>query len=36
VGFVSWFYHRADTPLIPSGLLGPVRLVPVAETALIP
>jgi hypothetical protein len=36
VSFVSWFYHRADTPLIPSGLLGPVRLVPVAETALIP
>jgi hypothetical protein len=36
VGFVSWFYHRADTPLIPSGLLGPVRLVPVAETVLIP
>ena len=36
VGFVTWFYHRADTPLIPSGLLGPVRLVPVAESVLLP
>jgi hypothetical protein len=36
VGFVNWFYHRADTPLVPSGLVGPVRLVPVAETALAP
>jgi hypothetical protein len=36
VGFVNWFYHRADTPLIPSGLLGPVRLVPVAEAILTP
>ena len=25
-GFVTWFYHRADTPLRPSGLIGPVTL----------
>lgn len=25
-GFVTWFYHREDTPLRPSGLLGPVTL----------
>ena len=25
-GFVTWFYHREDTPLRPSGLLGPVSL----------
>jgi hypothetical protein len=24
--FTTWSYHRADTPLLPSGLLGPVRL----------
>nr|MCU0793799.1 hypothetical protein [Opitutaceae bacterium] len=36
VGFVNWFYHRADTPLLPSGLVGPVRLVPVAEAILKP
>ncbi len=36
IGFVTWFYHRADTPLLPSGLLGPVRLVPLAETVLVP
>jgi hypothetical protein len=24
--FVIWYYHRADTPLLPAGLLGPVRL----------
>ena len=24
--FVTWFYHREDTPLRPSGLLGPVKL----------
>lgn len=24
--FTVWYYHRQDTPLIPSGLLGPVRL----------
>lgn len=36
VGFVNWFYHRPDTKVIPSGLLGPVRLVPVAEAELKP
>jgi hypothetical protein len=36
LAFVNWFYHRKDTPLIPSGLLGPVRLLPVAETVLKP
>jgi hypothetical protein len=35
-GFVVWYYHREDTPLIPSGLLGPVRLIPVATTVLKP
>lgn len=30
-GFVTWYYHRSDTPLIPSGLLGPVRLVQLEE-----
>ncbi len=36
LAFVNWFYHRKDTPLIPSGLLGPVRLIPKAEVALKP
>lgn len=36
LAFVNWFYHRKETPLIPSGLLGPVRLLPVAETVLKP
>ncbi len=35
-GFVVWYYHRKDTPLMPAGLLGPVRLIPRAETALAP
>jgi len=26
--FVVWYYHRKDTPLLPSGLLGPVTLIP--------
>jgi hypothetical protein len=26
--FVIWYYHRKDTPLLPSGLLGPVTLIP--------
>jgi hypothetical protein len=30
-GFVIWYYHRKETPLIPSGLLGPVKLVPMIE-----
>jgi hypothetical protein len=34
LAFVNWFYHRKDTPLLPSGLLGPVRLIPVAEMDL--
>jgi hypothetical protein len=34
LAFVNWFYHRKDTPLIPSGLLGPVQLIPRAETVL--
>lgn len=36
LAFVNWFYHRKDTPLIPSGLLGPVRLLPRAEMLLMP
>ncbi|MGL4511981.1 MAG: glycosylhydrolase-like jelly roll fold domain-containing protein, partial [Lacipirellulaceae bacterium] len=34
--FTSWFYHRRDTPLLPAGLIGPVRLVPYGEVALRP
>jgi hypothetical protein len=26
--FVIWYYHRKDTPLLPAGLLGPVKLIP--------
>jgi hypothetical protein len=36
LAFVNWFYHRQDTPLIPSGLLGPVQLIPRAEAVLQP
>jgi hypothetical protein len=36
LAFVNWFYHRKDTPLIPAGLLGPVRLIPRAEAILKP
>ena len=36
LAFVNWFYHRKDTPLIPAGLLGPVQLIPRAETVLKP
>jgi len=36
LAFVNWFYHRKDTPLIPAGLLGPVKLVPQAEAVLAP
>lgn len=32
-GFVVWYYHRKDTPLIPAGLVGPVQLVPL-KTAI--
>ena len=27
VTFVTWSYHTKDTPLLPAGLVGPVRLV---------
>ena len=36
LAFVNWYYHRKETPLIPSGLLGPVKFVPLAETILEP
>ena len=26
-GFVVWYYHRKDTPLLPAGLVGPVYLI---------
>jgi hypothetical protein len=26
--FVTWYYHRKNTALLPAGLIGPVRLVP--------
>ncbi len=35
-GFVTWFYHRADTPLLPSGLLGPVALQTQASRTISP
>jgi len=25
--FVVWYYHRKDTPLVKSGLLGPVKII---------
>jgi hypothetical protein len=25
--FVIWYYHRKDTPLVKSGLIGPVKIV---------
>lgn len=31
--FVTWSYFGADSPLVPSGLLGPVRLMRPAEVA---
>ncbi len=31
-GFVVWYYHKADTPLEPAGLIGPVRLVAGVES----
>ena len=33
--FVTWNYVEKDTPLLPAGLRGPVRLVPVAELSLV-
>jgi hypothetical protein len=35
-GFVTWFYHRADTPLLPSGLLGPITLQTQASRTISP
>jgi len=29
-GFVVWYHHRKDTPLLPSGLVGPVTLMPLS------
>jgi hypothetical protein len=26
--FVIWYYHRKNSPLLPSGLIGPVSLTP--------
>ncbi len=34
--FVVWYYHRKDTPLLPSGLVGPVTLVPHVLTTVRP
>jgi hypothetical protein len=34
--FVTWFYHREDTPLRPSGLLGPVTLMLHSDIAPFP
>ena len=36
LAFVNWYYHRKDTPLIPAGLLGPVKLISCAEMVLKP
>jgi hypothetical protein len=36
LAFVNWFYHRKDTPLIPSGLIGPVQLIPQSHITLTP
>jgi len=32
--FTTWQYYEADDSLLPSGLLGPVRLVPATVTAI--
>ena len=34
--FVSWYYHRKDTPLQPAGLVGPVMLVPESHAIIQP
>jgi len=36
LAFVNWFYHRKDTPLLPSGLIGPVQLIPREDSVLKP
>ena len=32
--FTVWYYYRSDSPLLPAGLVGPVRLIPYTETML--
>lgn len=34
--FVTWYYHRKDTPLLPAGLIGPVQLRPVSSVSFNP
>ena len=34
--FTVWYYHRRDTPLRPSGLVGPVTLTPAITVRLAP
>lgn len=34
--FTVWYYHRKETPLLPAGLIGPVRLVPKAVAEAVP
>ncbi len=34
--FTTWLYHRRNTPLLPAGLIGPMRLLPFGEVALRP
>jgi len=34
--FVTWYYHRKETPLLPAGLLGPVTLVAKASATVEP
>ena len=34
--FVVWYYHRKDSKLLPSGLLGPVTLSPMASASANP
>jgi hypothetical protein len=31
IGFTTWRHHTKTTPLLPSGLIGPVKLVPYRE-----
>jgi hypothetical protein len=35
-GFVIWYYHRKDTPLVQSGLLGPVKIISHAPVTAAP
>ncbi|MEY4243227.1 MAG: hypothetical protein RLZZ245_812 [Verrucomicrobiota bacterium] len=34
--FVTWYYHRKDTPLLPAGLVGPVQITPHAVARIQP